>query len=180
MLVLVHGIAGSGKTWRPLLDELAARQFPYRIIVPDLLGHGETAKPRGDYGLGAFASGLRDLLLAEGHEHVTVVGHSLGGGVALQFAYQFPELCGRLVLVDSGGLGQEVTVILRATALPGTRIVLAAAANPLTMAIGRALSRRRGAPWAATWPRRRGNWRRTGGRSRTANAGSRSSPPRAA
>lgn len=140
VLVLVHGIAGSGKTWRPLLEELAARQFPFRIIVPDLLGHGETAKPRGDYGLGAFASGLRDLLLAEGHEHVTIAGHSLGGGVALQFAYQFPQLCGRLILVDSGGLGREVTPVLRATALPGTRIVLAAAANPLTLAIGRALS----------------------------------------
>ena len=78
------------------------------MIAPDLLGHGESAKPRGDYSLGAYASGVRDLLLALGHERATIVGHSLGGGVALQFAYQFPERCERLVLVDSGGLGREV------------------------------------------------------------------------
>ena len=91
---------------------------------PDLLGHGESAKPRGDYSLGAYASGVRDLLGVLGHERATVVGHSLGGGVAMQFAYQFPQMAERLVLVTSGGLGKEVTPLLRALTVPGTEFVL--------------------------------------------------------
>ena len=94
------------------------------MIAPDLLGHGESAKPRGDYSLGAYASGVRDLLVALGHERATVVGHSLGGGIAMQFAYQFPERCERLVLVSSGGLGREVHPLLRAATLPGSELVL--------------------------------------------------------
>ena len=91
---------------------------------PDLLGHGRSAKPRGDYSLGAYASGARDLLGVLGFERATVVGHSLGGGIALQFAYQFPEYSERLVLVSSGGLGKEVHPLLRAAALPGAELVL--------------------------------------------------------
>jgi len=97
-----------------VLPQLAER---YCVVVPDLLGHGRSAKPRGDYSLGAYASGIRDLLGVLGHECASVVGHSLGGGVAMQFAYQFPERCERLVLVSSGGLGREVHPVLRAAAL---------------------------------------------------------------
>ena len=96
----------------------------FTLIAPDLLGHGDSATPRGDYSLGAHASGVRDLLTALGIERVTVVGHSLGGGIAMQFAYQFPERCERLVLVSSGGLGREVHLLLRAAALPGADWVL--------------------------------------------------------
>jgi pimeloyl-ACP methyl ester carboxylesterase len=96
----------------------------FTVVAPDLVGHGESEKPRGDYSLGAFASGVRDLLLALGHERATLVGQSLGGGVAMQFAYQFPERCERLVLVSSGGLGDEVNVLLRLLALPGAELVL--------------------------------------------------------
>jgi pimeloyl-ACP methyl ester carboxylesterase len=120
-LVLLHGIANSSETWEPVAQALAER---FEVIAPDLLGHGESATPRGDYSLGAHASGARDLLTALGHEHVTVVGHSLGGGIAMQFAYQFPERCERLVLVSSGGLGREVHALLRAAALPGADWVL--------------------------------------------------------
>jgi pimeloyl-ACP methyl ester carboxylesterase len=94
------------------------------VIAPDLAGHGESDKPRGDYSLGAHASTLRDLLLALGHDRATVVGHSLGGGIAMQFSYQFPDMCERLVLVDSGGLGREVSLLLRAATLPGSDLVL--------------------------------------------------------
>ena len=121
VLVLIRGIAGSSATWYEVLPALAER---YCVVAPDLLGHGESAKPRGDYSLGAYASGVRDLLGALGHERASVVGHSLGGGVAMQFAYQFPERCERLVLVSSGGLGREVHPILRAAALPGAEWVL--------------------------------------------------------
>jgi pimeloyl-ACP methyl ester carboxylesterase len=120
-LVLVHGITSSADCWRPVIEGLAR---DHTVIAPDLLGHGESAKPRGDYSLGAYASGVRDLLAVLGHDHVSIVGHSLGGGVAMQFAYQFPERTGRLVLVSSGGLGREVHLLLRAAALPGAEVVL--------------------------------------------------------
>ncbi|MGH2979826.1 MAG: alpha/beta fold hydrolase [Solirubrobacterales bacterium] len=120
-LVLVHGIAGSSRTWDEVIPPLAER---HTVIAPDLLGHGESAKPRGDYSLGAYASGVRDLLIALGVDRATVVGHSLGGGVAMQFAYQFPERVERLVLVSSGGLGDEVHMLLRAATLPAAEYVL--------------------------------------------------------
>jgi pimeloyl-ACP methyl ester carboxylesterase len=120
-LVLAHGITSTSATWAKVLPYLAER---FTVIAPDLLGHGESAKPRGDYSLGAYASGIRDLLLALGHERATFVGHSLGGGVAMQLAYQFPEHCERLVLVSSGGLGREINALLRAASLPGSELVL--------------------------------------------------------
>jgi pimeloyl-ACP methyl ester carboxylesterase len=121
LLVLIHGIAGSSATWEEVLPRLAER---YTVIAPDLLGHGSSAKPRADYSLGAYASAVRDLLGVLGYERGTIVGHSLGGGVAMQFAYQFPERCERLVLVSSGGLGHELHLLLRAAALPGAEWVL--------------------------------------------------------
>jgi len=102
----------------------------HTVIAPDLLGHGRSAKPQGDYSLGAYASGIRDLLVALDVPRATVVGHSLGGGIAMQFAYQFPERVGRMVLVDSGGIGREVNPILRAAALPGAEFVLPVMFSP--------------------------------------------------
>jgi pimeloyl-ACP methyl ester carboxylesterase len=113
---LIHGLAGSSRTWQAVQPGLATG---FDVIAPDLLGHGESAKPRGDYSLGAFASGLRDFLAALGVAQVTVIGQSFGGGVAMQLAYQHPELCSRLVLVGSGGLGREVSWMLRLLTLPG-------------------------------------------------------------
>ena len=121
VVVLVHGITGSSAHWMPVMPLLAER---FTVVAPDLLGLGESAKPRGDYSLGAYATGIRDLLIALEHPTASVVGHSLGGGVAMQFAYQFPERCERLVLVSSGGLGAEVSLLLRAAALPGSELVL--------------------------------------------------------
>lgn len=121
VVVLIHGLASSSATWNQVFSLLAEHVV---VVAPDLLGHGRSAKPRGDYSLGAYACGLRDLLTALGHERVTLVGHSLGGGVALQFAYQFPERCERLVLVGSGGLGHEVAPFLRALSLPGAEVLL--------------------------------------------------------
>jgi pimeloyl-ACP methyl ester carboxylesterase len=120
-VVLVHGLAGSSTTWKGVLRALADR---FTVVAPDLLGHGQSAKPRGDYSLGAYASGIRDLLVALEVERATFVGHSLGGGVAMQLAYQFPERCERLVLVASGGLGREVNPLLRAVTLPGAEYIL--------------------------------------------------------
>ncbi len=120
-LLLLHGITSSAATWKDVIPSLAKT---HTVIAPDLLGHGQSAKPLGDYSLGAYASGVRDLLGLLGVEDVTVVGHSLGGGVAMQFAYLFPDRCNRLVLVASGGLGREVSVLLRAAALPGAEYVL--------------------------------------------------------
>jgi pimeloyl-ACP methyl ester carboxylesterase len=138
VVVLVHGITSTSATWATVLPALAER---YTVIAPDLLGHGESAKPRGDYSLGAYASGIRDLLLALGHGRATVVGHSLGGGVAMQLAYQFPEHCDRLVLVASGGLGRGITPLLRAASLPGSELVLPLLANEQLLGAGRAVGR---------------------------------------
>ena len=98
-------------TWEPVIRKLAKR---YTVIAPDLLGHGQSAKPRADYSVGGYANGMRDLLTVLNIDKVTVVGHSLGGGVAMQFAYQFPERTERMVLVAPGGLGPEVTPMIRA------------------------------------------------------------------
>ena len=119
--MLLHGIAGTSATWDELIPMLASR---HTVLAPDLLGHGESAKPHGDYSLGAYANVVRDLLEALGIGPATIVGHSLGGGIAMQFAYQFLERCERLVLVSSGGLGREVHPLLRAAALPGAEAVL--------------------------------------------------------
>src|SRR3954465_10950262 len=110
-LLLLHGIANSSDTWARVAPLLSDR---FTVIAPDLLGHGESAAPRGDYSLGAHASGARDVATALGHDRATVIGHSPGGGIAMQFPYQFPERTERLVLVSSGGLGREVHLLLRA------------------------------------------------------------------
>src|SRR5437016_5023245 len=128
VIVLIHGITGSSQTWEDVIEPLAE---DFTVVAPDLLGHGQSAKPRGDYSLGAYASGVRDLVATLGHDRATVVGHSLGGGIAMQLAYQFPERTNRLALVSSGGLGREVHPLLRAAALPGSEFVL-----PLVCAAG--------------------------------------------
>jgi pimeloyl-ACP methyl ester carboxylesterase len=121
VIVLIHGITSSSETWTRVMPYLTRR---FTVIAPDLIGHGQSAKPKGDYSLGAHACSIRDLLLALGHDRASIVGHSLGGGIAMQFSYQFPERCERLVLVDSGGLGRDVSPLLRAATLPGSELVL--------------------------------------------------------
>ncbi len=132
-LLLVHGMAGSSATWREILPSLAKK---YRVIAPDLLGHGRSAKPRTDYSLGAFAVGLRDLLDEVGVEAATVVGHSLGGGIAMQFVYQHPDYCRRLILISSGGLGQDVGWILRMLSAPGAELVMPVIAPKVVLRAG--------------------------------------------
>jgi pimeloyl-ACP methyl ester carboxylesterase len=141
VLLLIHGMAGTCENWRSVIEPLARH---HTVIAPDLPGHGLSAGGPGDYSLGNLASGLRDLLLVLGHERATLVGHSLGGGIAMQFSYQFPELVERLVLVSSGGLGLEVSPVLRAAALPGADLFIAATAGAgqkIGGAVGRGLSK---------------------------------------
>jgi pimeloyl-ACP methyl ester carboxylesterase len=120
-VVLLHGIGDSSATWRHVIPALARR---YLVIAPDLLGHGRSDKPRADYSLAAYANGVRDLLGVLGVQRASLIGHSLGGGVAMQFAYQFPERTERLVLVGTGGGGPEVSAVLRMLALPGGEALL--------------------------------------------------------
>ncbi|WNG83489.1 alpha/beta fold hydrolase [Mycobacterium sp. ITM-2016-00316] len=136
VLLLIHGMAGSAQTWRAVLPQLAKK---YRVIAPDLLGHGQSSKPRTDYSLGAFAVGLRDLLDELGVESATVVGQSLGGGVAMQFLYQHPDYCRRLVLISSGGLGPDVGLILRLLAAPGAEFVMPVIAPSPVLRAGNAV-----------------------------------------
>ena len=121
VLLLIHGIGDSSRTWLEVLPELGRR---FTVIAPDLLGHGGSDKPRADYAASAYASGMRDLLGVLGIERATVVGHSLGGGVAMEFAYLFPSRCERLVLVGTGGVGRGVHPVLRWASAPGAELVL--------------------------------------------------------
>ena len=142
-LLLVHGITNSSRSWEPVARRLADKG--HRVLAPDLPGHGDSDRHRGDHSLGAHAAALRDLLLATEVERATVVGHSLGGGIVLQFSYHWPELVERLVLVDSGGLGREVSVFIRAATLPfAERVIGLGASEPVMRAgnlIGGALNR---------------------------------------
>jgi pimeloyl-ACP methyl ester carboxylesterase len=137
-VVLIHGVAGRAAQWDQTAQLLAET---HTVIAPDLLGHGDSAKPRGDYSLGAHASGVRDLLVGLNVKSATVVGHSLGGGIAMQFAYQFPERCERLVLVSSGGLGEDVHPLLRAATLPGSEFVLPLLAHPRVLEVASVIPR---------------------------------------
>src|SRR5664280_2743976 len=123
VLLLLHGIAGSSLTWVPAMSLL---QSDYTVLAPDFPGHGASEKPPGDYSLGNLATVMRDFLNLLGIDRATVVGQSFGGGVAMQFSYQFPERCERLVLVDAGGLGREVNWILRLATLPGAKYLMPA------------------------------------------------------
>ncbi len=114
-ILLIHGIGDNSTTWHTVQSALAQR---FTVIAPDLLGHGSSDKPRADYSVAAYANGMRDLLSVLDIDRVTVVGHSLGGGVAMQFAYQFPQLVDRLILVGAGGVTKDVNVALRVASLP--------------------------------------------------------------
>jgi pimeloyl-ACP methyl ester carboxylesterase len=132
-VLLIHGMAGSSSTWRAMVPHLSKR---YRVIAPDLIGHGQSAKPRGDYSLGAFSVWLRDLLDELDISRVTLVGQSLGGGVAMQFVHQHPDYCERLVLIGSGGLGPEVGWTLRLLSAPGAELLLPVIAPPAVVTFG--------------------------------------------
>lgn len=136
VLLLIHGMAGSSETWRSVIPPLAKK---FRVIAPDLLGHGESAKPRTDYSLGAFAVWLRDFLDELGVSRATVIGHSLGGGVAMQFVYQHPDYAQRLILISSGGLGPYVGWVLRLLSAPGAELVLPVIAPTPVLSVGNKL-----------------------------------------
>lgn len=137
-VLLIHGIGDSSDTWRDLIPVLAR---DHTVIAPDLLGHGRSDKPRADYSVAAYANGMRDLLTVLDVEHATVVGHSLGGGVAMQFAYQYPERCERLVVVSSGGVSREVNALLRMASLPLAALCLPLLSLPLARSTGRSVLR---------------------------------------
>ena len=144
LVLLIHGMAGSATTWKQVMPALSER---FTVLAPDLLGHGESDKTDGDYSLGSMASTLRDLIVALGYKRATVVGQSYGGGIAMQFAYQYPERCERLVLADAGGLGSEVNPLLRMLTLPGSEAVLLVACAPpvrhVVETIGRVVFRKK-------------------------------------
>lgn len=117
VVLLIHGMAGSSASWLPIMKDLAPH---VTYVAPDLPGHGHSDKPRGDYSLGVEAAILRDLMVKLGHPSATIVGQSLGGGIAMQLAYQHSERCERLVLVSAGGLGDDVTGLLRARPRPAS------------------------------------------------------------
>jgi pimeloyl-ACP methyl ester carboxylesterase len=141
-ILLLHGVGDNSATWETVHAQLAQR---FTVIAPDLLGHGESDKPRADYSLAAFANGMRDLLTVLGIDRVTIVGHSLGGGIAMQFAYQYPHLVERIVLVSSGGITKDVSLALRLAALPmgseALAVLRAPGALPALRLVGRVVGK---------------------------------------
>jgi pimeloyl-ACP methyl ester carboxylesterase len=134
-VLLVHGLVSDATTWDRAMLELADRGF--RVIAPDLLGHGQSDKPADGYSLAAFAASMSGLLETLDVSGATVVGHSYGGAVAMQIAHTHPDRVQRLVLVAAGGLGRQVHPILRAASLPGARRVLGLVVNRQTAVVYR-------------------------------------------
>ncbi len=155
-LLLIHGIAEAAWAWEAIIPALARR---HRVIAPDLLGHGRSAKPRGDYSLGNQATLMRDLMISLDVDHATLVGHSLGGGITMQFAYQYPERCERMVLVASGGLGQDVTFLLRSLGLPGADLVAPLFLSSATRGMLESTARWLGRRGVKAGPGQRAMWR---------------------
>lgn len=146
-ILLIHGIGDNSTTWSTVQTALAQR---FTVIAPDLLGHGKSDKPRADYSVAAYANGMRDLLSVLGIDSVTVVGHSLGGGVAMQFAYQFPQLVERLILVGAGGVTKDVNIALRFASLPMGSEALALLRMPLVLPALQLVGRLGGALFGST------------------------------
>jgi pimeloyl-ACP methyl ester carboxylesterase len=148
VVLLIHGIGDNSTSWEPVHAHLARR---FTVIAPDLLGHGKSDKPRADYSVAAYANGMRDLLSVLGIDRVTVVGHSLGGGVAMQFAYQFPQMVDRLILVGAGGVTKDVNIVLRLASLPvGGEAPLALLRLPLMLPVLQVLGRLMGPVLSST------------------------------
>lgn len=147
VLLLIHGIGDNSETWEPVHAKLAQR---FTVIAPDLLGHGNSDKPRADYSVAAYANGMRDLLSVLGIDRVTVLGHSLGGGVAMQFAYQFPQLVDRLILVGAGGVTKDVNIALRIASLPLGGEALGLLRLPLVLSAMQALGKAAGTVLGST------------------------------
>jgi pimeloyl-ACP methyl ester carboxylesterase len=146
-ILLIHGIGDNSTTWQTVQSKLAQR---FTVIAPDLLGHGKSDKPRADYSVAAYANGMRDLLSVLDIEHVTVIGHSLGGGVAMQFAYQFPQLVERLILVGAGGVTKDVNIALRIASVPMGSEALALLRLPMVLPALQVLGRVGGALFGST------------------------------
>ena len=146
-ILLIHGIGDNSTTWNTVQAKLAQR---FTVIAPDLLGHGKSDKPRADYSVAAYANGMRDLLSVLDLERVTVVGHSLGGGVAMQFAYQFPQLVDRLILVGAGGVTKDVNIALRIASVPMGSEALALLRLPLVLPALQVFGRIGGALFGST------------------------------
>ena len=140
----MHGLFEDSLTWRKVIPRLART---HTVIAPDLFGHGESDAPRhADYSPDGHAGILRDLLEVLGHHRVTIVGHSLGGGIAMSFAYSYPARVHRMALISSGGFGREVHPLLRALSLPGARAALRLATMRPTLALLAVGSSRCGTP----------------------------------
>lgn len=114
-LVLLHGLSDSYSSWMHLVPPLARDR---RVLVPDLPGHGLSARPDASYELQWYAHLMARWLESRGLESVDVVGHSFGGGVALMMLPECRQRIRRLILVSSGGLGREISFLLRLASIP--------------------------------------------------------------
>ena len=122
-VLLLHGLADSKEAWLRVAPELARR---YQVVAPDLLGCGDSDKPDVSYHPVALATYLRHFLDALHIPSAHVVGHSLGGGLALHLYMRYPERVESLALVASGGFGRQLPLSMRLCTLAGSSGIIGA------------------------------------------------------
>lgn len=115
-VVLIHGLGASAEIWSFNIGPLASRN---RVFVPDLPGFGRTAMPPWmDFSPAAYSRFVAEFMTALGIGRAALVGHSLGGGIALRVILDDPGRVERIVLASSAGLGRDVSLPLRIASLP--------------------------------------------------------------
>ena len=114
-LVVIHGGGGGAGAWK---KNMAALSRDYTIYVPDLPGFGYSQEIEGDYYIPEFVNFVEEFADSVGLESFYLMGHSLGGGIALTYALKFPDKVKKLVLVNSMFLGKEIAFWVRFLSMP--------------------------------------------------------------
>ena len=114
-IILLHGLGSYMESLFMLFKTLSSS---HKVYAFDQIGFGKTEKPEGSYTYSFFSVFLRSFMKALEIKKASLVGWSMGGGVALQFAVDNPEMVDRLILIDSGGLGRQFTITLRILTIP--------------------------------------------------------------
>lgn len=115
-VVLIHGIGQFVEHWLSAIHALSAH---HKVYALDLPGHGKTDKPQDvSYTIEEYAQFVKDFMSALGIEKAHIVGHSLGGAISIHLIVNHKNVVDRLVLVDSGGLGSEVSIVFRISTPP--------------------------------------------------------------
>ncbi len=122
-VILLHGLGSIKEIWSANIGALSAK---YHVYAPDQIGFGHSDKPLLEYKIVTFVDFLQAFMQSQNISKATLVGNSLGGWIAIDFAAQHPEMVDKLVLVDSAGLpwGKALAVDLNPASLADMRTLL--------------------------------------------------------